>query len=259
MDTSGALFKTNFNLPRDTAFTVVAGGVSNDPIFDSVKPLSLFAASAVTQARTAGETDIQVFHGATDAGEVIVNETTVPVAGLVPQIGFGRFSGVLSLAPADYALEVESAASGNVIARYGAPLQTLNLADSSLVVLASGFADSLKGGSSLPGFGLYVALPTGGPLVALPELPVGLAENNPVQNLQYYPVPATDVLHLNWKNDPVREVRLMNLSGQEVRLLEVSGKQKAQINTSELPAGTYLLQLRTEKGERLTHRISVVR
>ena len=259
MDTSGALLKKNFNLPRDSAFTVIAGGVSNDPIFDSVKPLDLFAAPAVTQARTSGETDVQVFHGATDAGAVIVNETTVPVAGLVPQIAFGQFSGLVSLAPADYALAVESAASGNVIAKYGAPLQTLNLADSSLVVLASGFADTLKGGTTLPGFGLYVALPIGGPLVALQELPVGLEEDNPVQNLQYYPVPATDVLHLNWKNDPISEVRLMNLSGQEVRLLDVSGQQKAQVNTSELPAGTYLLQLRTDNGERLTHRISVVR
>lgn len=258
MDTSGALLQRSFNLPRDSAFTIVAAGVSSNPIFDSVKPLDLYAAPAVTQARTTGETEVQVFHGVTDAGAVVVNELTVPVPGLIPSIAFGQFSGLVSLAPADYTLEVESAASGAIVGWYAAPLQTLNLADSSIVVVASGFADSSKGGTTLPAFGLYAALPTGGPLVALPELPIGLSESSPLQNLRYYPVPASDELHLRWKNAPVSHITLLNLSGQEVRSMEVSKRRQAQLSTATLPAGTYLLQVRTENGLRRTHRISVI-
>ena len=256
-DTSGALIQETFNLMRDSSYVAVASGVRNNPMFDSIKPLELNATSARTEAQMMGNTDVLVYHGATDAGAVTVNETTVPVPGLVTNLGYGEFSSYLALTTADYNVEVTSASSGNVVARYGAPLSNLNLNDSSIVVVASGFLDTTKGAK----FGLYAALPTGGPLVQLPvSSGIGLDEN-PQEGFAVYPTPAEKLVNveLNGIGNASGEVKIIDLTGATVdqRTVE-AGEQNLQFDVSELNSGIYLIQYKGADNKRHTKRIQVL-
>jgi len=118
-------------------------------------------------ALTATNTDILVHHGVTDAPAVDVNEVTGPAV-LVDNAAYADFAGYLELPTADYGINVTTADGLTEVAAYDAPLSTLGLGGTAITVIASGFLDpSLN--SDGPMFGLFVALPAGGPLVQLPE------------------------------------------------------------------------------------------
>ncbi len=116
-------------------------------------------------AENAGETDVLVFHGSTDAPVVDVE---VPGAGtVVNDAAYGDFAGYLELANADYTLNVTDQTGAVVVKSYQAPLQTLGLEDSALVVVASGFLNPAANNNGAA-FGLWVALPDGGAMIELP-------------------------------------------------------------------------------------------
>ncbi len=68
----------------------------------------------------------------------------------------------------DYVFQIRDNSGNQIVKAYDAPLATLGLEGEALVVLASGFLNPAAN-SNGPAFGLWVALPNGGPLVALPE------------------------------------------------------------------------------------------
>jgi hypothetical protein len=116
-------------------------------------------------ATTAGNTDVLVVHGATDAPVVDVKAGNTTI---VNDLAYGQFiPSYLNLPTADYVLDVTDGSGINSVRSYSAPLQTLNLHDSAIVVLASGFLNT-PDNSYGPAFGLYVALPEGGALIPLP-------------------------------------------------------------------------------------------
>ena len=118
------------------------------------------------------KTDLLAFHGSTDAPMVSIWETAIVNAELITDLSFGDFDGYLELDTEDYILEVR--ADGTAIAAYFAPLADLNLQGEALVVLASGFInppDLIRNNGT--DFGLFIALPSGGPLVPLGNAPFG--------------------------------------------------------------------------------------
>jgi hypothetical protein len=150
-------------LSASTNYTVIANGLLSGP---SSTAFALYVyANSRTTSMMMGNTDLLVFHGATDAPTV-----DVTVAGgsptLVNDLPYAGFSaGYLQLPTADYSIEVRDASGATVVAGYEAPLQSLGLTNSAITVLASGFLNPLPGQAA---FGLYVALPSGGDLVPLP-------------------------------------------------------------------------------------------
>jgi hypothetical protein len=120
-------------------------------------------------ASVSTEVDLMVFHGATDAPSVDVNEITLGGATIISDMAYGDFTGYLSLPVNDYGLQILPHNQSVVVAEYLAPLSSLNLDGLALTVIASGFLDPSVN-SNGPGFGLWVALPTGGALVELPAL-----------------------------------------------------------------------------------------
>ncbi|MDD2963197.1 MAG: T9SS type A sorting domain-containing protein [Bacteroidales bacterium] len=66
-------------------------------------------------------------------------------------------------------------------------------------------------------------------------------EEGSVNQVAVYPNPATNVLNVAASN--IQEVRVMNLAGQVMLRTAAS-----QINVTELPAGTYLIQVTTDNG-----------
>jgi hypothetical protein len=119
-------------------------------------------------------------HGATDAPTVDVK---VPLgATLVNDLSYPSLSAnYLELPTADYNVQIRNAAGTDVVAEYQAPLATLNLQGQALVVVASGFLNPANN-SNGPAFGLYVALPSGGALIALPTSTISSTRLQAIHN-----------------------------------------------------------------------------
>jgi len=155
-------------LTASETYVVVANGIvsptgySPAPAFDlDIYPMGR------EQASIAGNTDVLVVHGSTDAPIVDVE---VPGAGtVVDNLAYGTFNPYLQLPNADYTLNITDQTGATVVASFQAPLLTLGLADSALVVVASGFLNPAANSSSPNTFGLWVALPEGGNLIPLPS------------------------------------------------------------------------------------------
>ena len=197
-DTTNGLWRKTYDLESEMTYVLVANGIVSGSEYSPATPFDIYVnAMGREEAGTAGNTDVLVFHGATDAPTVDVYE---PYAGLraVDDMSYGEFAGYLELANADYSLQVQTSDGRTAVAEYGAPLETLGLADSALVVVASGFlnpADNSDGEA----FGLYVALPVGGALIPLPSVDIASARVQVIHNSADAAAATVDV----WYNDQV--------------------------------------------------------
>ena len=169
---SQAIATFNYNLTANTKYVIVASGIVSPTGYSPATPFNLHV-SAVGQesANMMGNTDLLIFHGSTDAPSVSVWETGVnpTPAQLFNNFSYNNFVGYVELATDDYVIEVRDNAGTTTVKSYSAPLATLSLQGAAGVVLASGFLNPANN-SNGAAFGLWVALPSGGDLIALPEL-----------------------------------------------------------------------------------------
>ena len=155
-DNSSPVFTANVTLTDGETYYLIAAG---DPANGEGNPaFGLFPVAGVrTAADTGGNAEFMVFHGSPDAPTVDVAEATAGV--LVDALSFGEFSDYVSVAAADYTIQVQADENGLNLASVSAPLS--GFADDAVLVLASGFyrAD--------PGFALNVVAADGS-VVTLP-------------------------------------------------------------------------------------------
>jgi hypothetical protein len=163
-----AVVDFDYTLTDGETYILVADGIVSPMGYSPATPfgLSVYALGR-EEASMAGNTDVLVHHGSTDAPTVDVVEVGVGAGTIVNDAPYGAFAGYLELATDDYVLEVRNSTGTVTVASYDAPLATLGLEDSALVVVASGFLDPTVN-SNGPAFGLWVALPEGGDLIELP-------------------------------------------------------------------------------------------
>ncbi|MCH8554226.1 MAG: DUF4397 domain-containing protein [Schleiferiaceae bacterium] len=246
-DTVGALFQTTVNLDENETYIVVANGVVSASGFNPATPFDLFVyAGAQEVAGNASETDVLVFHGATDAPAVDIDETTLPVANLVSALAYGDFDGYLNLTTADYELLLR-VAGGNELAAYAAPLQTLNLDGAAITVLASGFVNP-GDNSNGPAFGLWAALPIGGNLVPLPVLSGIGTENLTFENLvRIFPNPAANDINIAIKTSFASDLFLEVVDAQGkshlVRTIRTNGMETITLDVSNMSVGQYFVRI----------------
>lgn len=158
-----------YNLEADGRYIIVANGIVSPSGYDPATPFNLDVfGGARSNSLVAFNTDVLVYHGSTDAPTVNVAETSIPAGTVVSEISYSEFQGYLELPAADYELEVQTT-DGTPVVRYSAPLETLSLDGLAITVLASGFLNPANN-SDGAAFGLWVALPEGGPLVELPVI-----------------------------------------------------------------------------------------
>ena len=130
--------------------------------------LDVFPTAREAAAGGAGTNDVLVYHGATDAPMVDVDELNVVMGEAVNDLSYSGFQGYLALGVEDYTLQLQAAASGGAVAAFDAPLATLGVDGAALTVLASGFlAPSMN--SNGAAFGLFVSTGVAGPLLELPS------------------------------------------------------------------------------------------
>lgn len=190
-------------------------------------------------ASTAGNTDVLVLHGSTDAPTVDVVESSA--GSLVNNASYGNFAGYLELPTADYILNVQDMNNTVTVAAYQAPLATLNLTDAALVVVASGFLDPTVN-SNGPAFGLWVALPSGGNLIELPSASGLSLSEKAVNSFVVYPNPTENVIMIQGDNASNASVTVSDIMGKVVLTQTAENRT---VDVSRLDAGKYFVTIST--------------
>jgi hypothetical protein len=178
---SDALATFPFTLSNGSTYIAVASGLLSTTGYNPSQPFTIEAFPlGREQATSAGNTDVLVMHGSTDAPTVDIYEATA--GELINDFSYPQFSNdYLELPTSNYELQVRDQLGSTIVAAYQAPLQTLGLTDSALVVLASGFLNPAQN-SNGPAFGLFAALPEGGTLIPLPSAPITTARVQIIHN-----------------------------------------------------------------------------
>ncbi len=261
-DTVDALAKYTYNLKADMNYELIASGLVSTSGYDPIKAFDIDVfEGARKMASSAGNTDVLVYHGSTDAPVVDVYESSVPAGTIVDDIAFGEYAtGYLELATADYILDIQDETGSSTVQRYKGYLDSLGLADSAIVVVASGFLTPSNNGDG-PAFGLFAALPSGGDLIELQVYtePVTSIEDLAREiNFSIYPNPVSTNLNIEFESSSKDlEINIYNLLGVQVATLrpnaQVSGKQVLNYNAGQLESGIYLISIETN-GERIVTR-----
>lgn len=227
-------------------YIVIANGIVSSSGYNPNKPFNLYVYPTAREvANSSSNTDVLVFHGSTDAPTVDVVATGNGL--LVDDLSYTEFAGYLSLPTNNYEILLTDSAGATPIAKYSAPLSSLNLQGQAITVIASGFVNP-SANSNGPVFGLYATTAAGGQLVALPVLPTpsGLNENNSILNVNFYPNPVNNFINLVSDKDLINaQINILDLSGRIVKQYQVNTTNSVvnSIDVNDLTNGVYLLQL----------------
>jgi hypothetical protein len=264
-DTTSGLWRKSYTLLGDKTYILIANGIVIPAGYNPAPAFDIYIYDMGQEAATdPSKGDVLVFHGSTDAP--VVDIYAAPSIELINDLAYGSFSnGYLTLDIADYIIQVRDESGTNVVANFGAPLQTLNLSGFAITIIASGFltpADNNDG----PAFGLFVALPAGGDLVALPPYITSSQDiniNTDRLNFKIYPNPVTDMVNLNYTLDSGGnvDITLYDMTGKKVfaRSFGYYSEGTNELSFSiDLLEGIYMIVL--ESGQvRQAERIRVVR
>jgi hypothetical protein len=209
------------------------------------------------------KTDVLVHHGSTDAPTVDVYETGVGAGLIVDNLAYTAFAGYLELPTANYGLQIRDETGETVVATYAAPLDELNLDGAAITVVASGFLNPANN-SNGAGFGLWVALASGGSLVELTNTS-GIEDVIDLKSLAIYPNPAKTTLNLNFsvKQDENVNLEILNILGTKVLEVNAGNLQKnafhrESLNVSNLPDGIYIVNIRAGDSQ-ISKKIQIIK
>ncbi|MGM0635007.1 MAG: GEVED domain-containing protein [Bacteroidota bacterium] len=244
-DISNSVFTYTATLLADETYIVVANGALDPANFDdSVNGNIDFGfdiyEGAQTTSANADEVDVLVHHGSLDAPMVSVEETGQGAGMLVTDISYTEFDGYLSVAEDDYELDILDE-TGEILYRYEANLEELQLANTAITVIASGVLGVDEESEEF--FGLWAALPSGGALVELEMIELSSEEFNS-ENFSYYPNPVESNLQVRAANT-IEKVEIFNTLGQRLST-ERPNNASPSINMSNLQSGVYLMKVTIE-------------
>ena len=169
MNVSEAIATFPVTLSSGKTYVAVANGIVSATGYSPAPAFNLdIFDQGREEASMLNNTDVLVYHGATDAPAVDVEEVGAGAGIIIDDLSYTGFNGYLELETADYVLQVQEGTSNTPVASFDAPLGTLGLNGAAVTVLASGFLDPSMN-SNGPAFGLYASVGVAGPLVQLPS------------------------------------------------------------------------------------------
>jgi len=237
VNASNPLWTQEYTLEANRNYILIAEGIVSGSGYEPAVPfgISVFDRGRI-ESSMAGKTDLLIHHGVTDAPAVDVHETGIGAGIVVNDLMYGDFAGYLELNTMDYMLEIRDQTSASIVAAFDAPLQSLNLEGMALTVIASGFLNPANN-SSGPSFGLWMTLPTGGPMVQLPRrILASVDENGPL-------TPRTFTLEQNYPNpfNPTTNIRFGLPEAAEISLViyDVRGNEVRTMESAARSAGWY--------------------
>jgi len=248
---ASAIANFTYNLVPTSKYQLIASGIVSPFGYtpsSTVTPFTMIANANVRERALVGSnTDVLIFHGATDAPTVGV--TAWPTPTLASGLAYSNYNsiGYNALPTSDYSISITAGAS--TVASYGAPLSALSLSGQAITVLASGFLNpgSNSGGAA---FGLWVALASGGNLVALPTITAtSIGEKSKLNEfLNIYPNPFNNNLTVKNTSNTTLSISVIDINGKVV-LTQSSNQEKIDLNTAELVNGVYFLNIKNENSE----------
>jgi hypothetical protein len=165
-DTSSPVFYREYTLEQGQGYYLIAngnlGGGNPAPNPDGIATafdVSVIPGASETSA-LAGNVDLRIFHGSTDAPTVDIKAQGVGT--LVDNAPFRGFSSYLPVPAASYTVQIAPSSGTPNLLAYAAPLSSL--AGKTALVLASGYfnpAANQVNGQNGPAFGLWAFTPTG--------------------------------------------------------------------------------------------------
>ena len=231
---SQSIFSVDATLTAGEKYIVVANGIVSATGYSPSQPFNLFVyPMAREEATQEANTDVLVFHGATDAPTVDVQ--AVGAGTIVDDLAYSTYQGYLELPANNYTLSVATADGQTIVASYAAPLETLGLGGQALTVLASGFLNPANN-SNGPAFGLWAALPAGGSLVELPSAQLG-TDSFSTNNFAIYPNPASSEINIFKGNTIAGNVLIYDSFGRNV--ISAEGNR---VDVSGLSNGIYFVE-----------------
>jgi Domain of unknown function (DUF4397)/Secretion system C-terminal sorting domain len=263
MSADESIAQFTYTLDPMKSYILVANGIVSETGYDPATSFSIDVFDmAREEASMMGNTDVLVYHGSTDAPIVDVVETGIGAGTIVDNLSYADFAGYLELGNEDYTLEIRDETGETTVASFNAPLNTLGLADSALIVIASGFLNPVNN-SNGEAFGLYVALPSGGDLIALPTPTTNINEiEKELLVSSIYPNPAIDNVNINFemKNNSEIHINIYNVLGSELyskTLLAYEGNNNFQIVLNEFKNGLYYLTISSKNQIVKTHKLQI--
>lgn len=247
-DTSNALARFTYNLASGNKYILVANGIVAPSGYNPATPFDLYVYDMGREtASNPSNTDVLVFHGATDAPTVDVVEVAAGAGTIVDNLSYGQFAGYLELPTANYQLEVRDETGTVTVGTFNAALEALGLQGKALAVIASGFLNPVNNNNG-PDFGLFAVLPSGGNFIAL-ENTTNLDEPKlSAASVRTFPNPVSDYLTIEIASESGNATAfygLFSIDGKNVKsgtLTASKGVQQAKVNVSDLPPGIYLVK-----------------
>lgn len=255
-DTNASLTRQTISLDADSAYVLIISGLISSKPYDSLKPFEVNMHRSREMARLAGNVDLLFFNGGTDAPGITIDELTGSTVNFLPLLKYGEFSNFVEVANQDYEFRVVDNNTKQTIAPYFADFNTLGLADSAAVIVVSGLIDtsqSLPGDSSsavdAPLFGLFMALPGGGPLIELPaKSGIGVDELG-AERITLYPNPANNMLEISFPTEINGEVKIEILNMRGKPMLDTTvynhSNEVHKLRVASLSSGYYLLKAKS--------------
>jgi hypothetical protein len=243
---------------EDKTYIMVAHGIASATGYDPIVPFDFdFFDEGQESAVSSSNTDVLVYHGATDAPVVDVLSNNNP---LIENLLYSSFSdNYLQLPTANYTLNLKEGFGSQIIASYTAPLATLGLQGDAIVVVASGFINP-NVNSNGPSFGLWVSLPAGGDLIPLPVV-TSIQNDNVSNTFNVYPNPASDKLMIaNASSSSRTTVNIYNGLGEVVLTQQIPANTSAvsTIQIENLANGLYTVEVVNDQ-TKLTSKVSVIK
>ncbi len=224
--------------------------------------LNLYSFSpAKFAAGTSNETEILVFHGATDAPHV---DVFVPLtnSNIVNNLGYGSYTSsylgpLPSVALTNAELQVKDSSGANIVTRHlVSAAQATAVTGKAVVAFASGFLDTTAANQNGKSFGLFVVIDNGGPQPTVVELakilPSSIVDLNDNVRLRMYPNPASTDLFvtLDVKDNSNVSVEILDLNGRVVKNVLNSTYADQTINQTvdirDLNSGLYIAKVKSD-------------
>jgi Domain of unknown function (DUF4397)/Secretion system C-terminal sorting domain len=245
---------TDVVFEADTKYNVSVNGVLDPNAFVDVSSslVGITVTPAQTEAPT-GQFSTAVVHGSPDAPtvDVFVQGVALP---LVDDISFSENTPFITVPAIEYILDIRPADDNTVlVASYKAPLNALPV--SAAVVYASGFLNAANQTGETNKFGLWVAIPSGGPLIPLEDVTVGTDDLLVQAQVKAWPNPTNSAYFVEYNLPEAGNLTFTLTDTRGVEMQRISyanapaGTQVERFDFSQLPEGVYMLRITSAQAQ----------
>jgi hypothetical protein len=250
-DPNNPIWSQNYTLMEGETYILVANGIVSASGYDPASPFDIYVFSGAREMATnTMNTDVLVFHGATDAPTVDIVEVGAGAGTIVDNLAYGDFDGYLELPTANYSLDIRDESGTTTVVNFAAPLASLELDGQSVTVLASGFLTP-ENNSDGEAFGLLAVLADGTALMLTNTSGIG---DSPVKvsTFNVFPNPATEIINISFELENKSQVVLevVDINGRIVNAQDLGSREanpySERINVNNLSSGLYLLNIKTD-------------